>query len=850
MQVEGLESRRLFATLPSGFLEQTIATFPDQPTAGAFAPDGRYFVTLEGTNDTSGPGNVRVIKNNTLLATPLLTVTTQSFFERGLLGIAVHPNFASNGFVYVYYTLPGTSPVTHRVERWTVPSGSDVATPGSATTIFDIPVPSGQSSAGNHNGGAMAFGPDGKLYVSIGDNAVTSNSQNLNNLFGKVLRLNDDGSIPSDNPFLASTTGSNRAIWAVGLRNPFTFSFQPGTGRMYINDVGSSGSNRREEVNLGVAGANYGWPTIEGFRTTQPLPSIGTYRDPVHAYNDGFAITGSAFYNPTTPMFPTSFEGRYFYGDYASGFFRSINPEGTPPLTASSFGTGASGPLDFDVAPDGSLWYLEYNAARLRRIFVSSSLLPTITDQPQNATVSLDEPVTFSVTAGGPGTVQVRWQRDGVDIPGAIGLSYTLNSPTAGDNGATFRAVASNSSGQVVSNSATLTVLDNHRPDPEITAPLAGSTFVVGQQVNFAGFATDREDGDLPPSAYDWVVRYTTGAVTRPPILEVSGITSGSFVPEVTPAHRGTDVTYEILLTATDSVGAQRTVVRTLTPVVADVTLASNVPGATLFWDGSPFPADFTFSSIVGRQWAIAAPPTQTVGGQAYVFQNWSNGGSATQTITVPPGTTAFTANYLDVMAPDLIAEAFVFDGFSLPQPPHRINLTFSENVSASLSTSDLALERVSDGATIPSSDLVIVYDSGTNTASVRYTGNADGVLPDGNYRLTVSGVGVTDATGNPLGSDRVFTFFVLAGDADRNRSVDIGDFSTLAANFNAPGTFVTGDFNYSGTVDIGDFSLLAARFNTSLPAGRAVAGVGPAPFGRIVIEAEDDKSDLLSLLA
>ncbi|MDW8263651.1 MAG: PQQ-dependent sugar dehydrogenase, partial [Phycisphaerales bacterium] len=460
-----------------------------------FTPDGRLLVALEGTNDTSGPADVRVIKNNAVLPTPLLTVTTQSFFERGLLGITIDPNFSIDApsHVYVYYTLPGSSPVTHRVERWTVPAGSDVADPGSRTTIFDISVPPGQSSAGNHNGGAMNFGPDGKLYIAVGDNAVSSNSQTLSNLFGKILRINPDGSIPSDNPFFNQTTGVNRAIWALGLRNPFTFAFQPGTGRMFINDVGSSGSGRREEVNEGFAGSNYGWPGIEGFRTTQPLPSIGTYRDPLHAYNDGFAITGGTFYNPITPMFPPFYYGRYFYGDYVSGFFRTLDPLGTPPLSATPFGTGASGPLDFDVSPvDGALWYIEYSSRNVKRIFVNSSQLPIITGHPQNRTVSLDEPATFTVSAAGAG-LSYQWQRNGVPIFGATEPSYTVETPTLADSGAVFRCVVTNAHGSVLSNGATLTVLNNFRPQPQITTPPEGTLFTIGVPISFSGFATDPE---------------------------------------------------------------------------------------------------------------------------------------------------------------------------------------------------------------------------------------------------------------------------------------------------------------------------------------------------------------------
>ena len=214
------------ATLPPGFSETQISGLAS-PTAMEFAPDGRLFVCLQG-------GNLRVIKNGALLATPFVSLSVDSNGERGLLGIAFDPNFAANSFVYVYYTVPST-PRHNRVSRFT--ANADVAQPGSEFVLLDL---DNLSTATNHNGGAIHFGSDGKLYIAVGDNANGSNSQTLNNLLGKMLRINSDGSIPSDNPFFNTATGKNRAIWALGLRNPFTFAFQPGTTRMFINDVGEN----------------------------------------------------------------------------------------------------------------------------------------------------------------------------------------------------------------------------------------------------------------------------------------------------------------------------------------------------------------------------------------------------------------------------------------------------------------------------------------------------------------------------------------------------------------------------------------------------------------------------------
>ncbi len=213
-----------------------------------FAPDGRLFICQQS-------GKLRVVQNGTLLATPFLTVPVNDAGERGLLGVAFDPDFETNNFVYVYYT--ATSPNIHnRLSRFT--ANGNVAVPGSEVVLLNLNALSG---ATNHNGGAIHFGNDGKLYIAVGDNANSANSQTLGNLLGKILRINRDGSIPANNPFFGTASGVNRAIWALGLRNPFTMAFERSTGRLFINDVGEVSW---EEINEGVAGANYGWPTVEG----------------------------------------------------------------------------------------------------------------------------------------------------------------------------------------------------------------------------------------------------------------------------------------------------------------------------------------------------------------------------------------------------------------------------------------------------------------------------------------------------------------------------------------------------------------------------------------------------------
>jgi glucose/arabinose dehydrogenase len=191
--------------------------------------------------------------------------------------------------------------------------------------------------------------------VAVGENSREKASQSLNTVLGKMLRINkEDGSIPDGtdgtaaNPFYETATGKNRAIWARGLRNPFSFDVQPGTGRIFINDVGY---HKWEEINDGETGANYGWPHVEGPRNSR-------FTEPIYAYkhSQGCAITGGAFYNPETPQFGTDYVGHYFFADFCSGWIRDLDletKEATPFKPASN-----ELPVDIKVSKQGELYFL------------------------------------------------------------------------------------------------------------------------------------------------------------------------------------------------------------------------------------------------------------------------------------------------------------------------------------------------------------------------------------------------------------------------------------------------------------------------------------------------------------
>jgi glucose/arabinose dehydrogenase len=362
----------------SGFQETVFQGGLTGPTAIAFLPDGRMLITEQ--------GGALKLSDGTSVST-LITIPVCSAIEMGLLGVAVDPNFTSNGFVYLYRTKnPGSCATStgrfNEVVRITIGPG-DTVNPASLTVL----VTGAQTDGGNHNGGCLRIGPDGKLYVGVGDTGLGDNqggpgsstnpySQDLSVLMGKVLRINlPDGSIPADNPFF-NQAGKRGEIFAYGFRNPFRFSFDPVTGKLWLADVGDS---TVEEIDIVTSGGNYAWPHCEGTLPAgceQPgdIDPIFTY---LHSGSSslGTCIIGGGFA-------PAGFGGLgndYFFGDCTSSNIYSAAPTGAQRdgvSTPASFLSGGNTPSDVIFGPDGALYYVAESGNEVRRV------APTTPDQP------------------------------------------------------------------------------------------------------------------------------------------------------------------------------------------------------------------------------------------------------------------------------------------------------------------------------------------------------------------------------------------------------------------------------------------------------------------------------------
>lgn len=541
------------AGVPVGFADRQIASGLTSPTAMAVLPDGRVLVVQQN-------GVIRMIKNDALLSAPFYTVqNVDSFAERGCLGVVADPGFITNRYIYIYCTVTNGANSNNRILR--VTESNDVGT--NETVIHNLPnVPQGVQW---HMGGALRFGIDGKLYVAVGNHndTVGADSQSTSNPFGKIIRLNPDGSIPVDNPYIADPSVADKRIFNFGLRNPFAFDIQPDTGLMYINDVGSG---TFEEINLGRPRANYGWPTAEG-ESDNP-----EFDNPIYAYrhSEGCAITGGAFYNPPVQQFPALYQGKYFFADFCDGWIRYIDPAN--PSTASGFATGIGNPTNLGVAPDGSLYYLARNqgtgtpatgSGTVGKINFTNSQVPRITVNPQSQTVYVGNPVTFTVAADGASSYQ--WLRNGANIPGATSGSYTINRTTLADNQATFTAVARNGFGSTASSVATLTVSSNRFPVAVINTPSERGRFAPGDTVSYSGSATDGEDGTLSADAFTWQVDYMHDTHSHPLIPATRGVTSGTFAVSDSESDLA-NTWLRIYMSVQDSAGQTHSVVRDIFP--------------------------------------------------------------------------------------------------------------------------------------------------------------------------------------------------------------------------------------------------------------------------------------------
>ena len=302
--------------------------------------DPRLFVVEQ-------PGRIRIVDPGGIpRATPFLDIAdrVRCCGERGLLSVAFHPAYSSNGWFYVNYT---DAEGDTRIERYTVSSDADVAERASAKLILELEQP-----FSNHNGGLNVFGPDGMLYIGLGDGGGAGDpqghGQNRATLLGSILRLDVDGGdpyrIPADNPFV-TTPGARGEIWAYGLRNPWRFAFDRNEGQLYIADVGQDQWEEVNRVSAGQGGVNYGWNVMEGahcFGAVGCQTASLTLPVMEYAHGEGCSITGGHVYRGSAIP---DVVGDYFFADYCGGWIRSLRLESGGAVEVRDWDLGALGQI-------------------------------------------------------------------------------------------------------------------------------------------------------------------------------------------------------------------------------------------------------------------------------------------------------------------------------------------------------------------------------------------------------------------------------------------------------------------------------------------------------------------------
>lgn len=586
--------------LDAGFTDELVATLPTYQAVGlTFAPDGRIFVWQKN-------GVVKIIKNGSLLAQSFIDIAARVNVagDRGLVGLALDPNFASNGYVYLLYNYENagnsgdSGPKTARLTRVQAnPANPDVALANSEVIILgqqSVP-PCSQYPEGTdciaadaiaHTVGTVRFGPDGKLYVGHGDGGspfftdpLALRAQDLKTYNGKILRINPDGTAPSDNPFYDGNPNSIRSkIYSYGLRNPYRFWLHPTTGELMIGDVGLS---KWEEVNRG-RGKNFGWPCYEGagkqttFQNTFPgecTPVLASAVTPplyTYAHNGaGASITGGPIYTAT--QYPAQYQGNYFFADYVNNYIRRITFDANNNVAnVVDFATNITTPVSLELGPEGALYYVSITTGEVRRIRYTGTtpVVAATATRPDPA-----QPYTVMFSSNGsrdPGGSALTYLWDFGDGSTSTAANPTHTYIATGVSTMTARLTITNVQG--VSATTTVDVTIGSRPPvATIITPTDGITANIGTAVNFQGTASDPDEA-LSTSALTWNVLLHHNEHIHPGVTGTG--TSGSFVVE-NHGVAGDIYYYEIVLTATDSAGIKDTKSVRVNPLSPTATLPS-----------------------------------------------------------------------------------------------------------------------------------------------------------------------------------------------------------------------------------------------------------------------------------
>ncbi len=631
----------------SFFQNEILATGFNLPTNIEFLPDGRMLV-----GELAGVIKVLAPPYTQPNPTPFLIITNigSAGVQQGIFDIALDPQFASNHYYYVFYT--AGSPNRDRLSRFTANANLDGTIAGSELVLYQ------DSLAANaeHHGGAINFGNDGKIYFTTGEEFNAPAAQDLTSPRGKLHRINPDGSVPTDNPFYDGAGPNVDSVWALGLRNPYRAYFDAPTNRLLIGDVGGNDySTAEEEVDLGIRGANYGWPNCELGTCGNPAYTPALYAYP-HNGRDA-AITGGFVYHGS--QFPASYQGSYFFADYTQNWIRRLTFDASGNVNGVLNFEPPDGSVDgpygdivyLAEGPDGALYYVDlgysdigatYGVSKIRRIrFIQSnqqpvaaaSASPLVGQAPLTVSFSSagsvdpeGQPITYAWTFGDGGTsteanpqhVYAQVGRYTVRLTVSDGVNGTIASP--------------------------LSITVGTPPVGVILSPQDGRFFLGGDVISFSGDGMDSGNNILPASAFAWNIDFLHEGHVHPGV-PITGVKSGSFAIPVTGHDFSGNTRYRFTLTVTDANGLTSATSVIIWPTKVNLSFDSAPSGLTLYLDGIAKLTPFVYDTLVSFNHSIEAR-NQSTATTNYTFASWSDGGAQTHTITVPAAAQSYTATY------------------------------------------------------------------------------------------------------------------------------------------------------------------------------------------------------------
>jgi len=834
----------------SFFQNEILATGFNLPTAMKFLPDGRMLVAeLAGTIKVVPAPYTQPDPTPFLQLTNVAPIGTE--VDYGILDLALDPNFSANHYYYVFYT--AASPHRDRLSRFTANASLTGTIAGSELVLYQDP--NDDVGAQDHRGGAINFGNDGKIYLTTGDHYYApGDSQLLTSPRGKILRINPDGTVPTDNPFYDGSGPNYDAIWALGLRNPYRAYYDAPTGRLLIGDVGGNDYGTAiEEVDIGVRGANYGWPNIEA-PNGNPAYTAPAYYYP-HNGRDA-SITGGFVYHGT--QFPSSYQGSYFFGDYTQNWIRRLTFDGNGNVNGVFNFEPANGALDgpygdivyLTEGPDGALYYIDlgftelnntYGVSKIHRIRYISDDLPPVVSASATPTT-------------GPTPLTVNFSSAGTSDPEGKPLTYAWNFGDGTNSSAAnpthtysvagpYQARLTVSDGVNSTLSAPLSISVGNRPVVTLTTtPSDGALFRAGDVISFSGTATDAEDGTLPASAYTWNIDFLHEGHVHPG-APITGVTSGTFtIP--TSGHDFSGFTrYRITLTVTDTSGLQSAQSATVFPDKVNLTFNSTPGGLPIYLDGIAHTTPFTYDTLIGFQHDIEARNT-TIGTTNYTFASWSDGGTQDHVIAVPVGGASFSATYNAVTAP--VPLAFVQVSAATPQTNQtQVSVIYTApQVVGDTNILVLGWNNATSNVTSVTDSAGNVYQLAVPT--VRGTALSQAIYYAKNIKSAAAGantVTVTFSAATPYvdlraleysGLDLVNPFDVGASASGTGTSANSGAVTTTAAQELIIGAGTTiGGFNAAGSgfttriITSPDADIVEDRFVTTTGSYSATASLG-----------------------